>query len=67
MQQESTSSRASSMASDWFHLKRLRTIDEIQTAIDQLTPRSILEYLEKYPVKDLVVVTLGPAPLVVPE
>jgi predicted Zn-dependent peptidase len=67
MQQESTSARAASMASDWFHLGRLRTLDEIQIAVDALTPRSILEYLEKYPVRDLTVVTLGPKPLAIPE
>jgi len=67
MQQESTSSRAGSMASDWFHLGRSGTIDEIQTAIDALTPKSILEYLERYPVRDVIAVTIGPKPLVIPE
>jgi len=66
MQQESTSSRASSMATDWFYLKRVRRIDEVQTAIDALTPASILGYLERFPAKDFTVVTLGPAPLVTP-
>ncbi len=66
MQQESTSSRASSMATDWFYLKRVRGIDEVQTAIDALTPASILGYLERFPAKDFTVVTLGPAPLVTP-
>jgi len=67
MQQESTSSRASSMATDWFYLNRVRRIDEIQTAIDALTPPSILGYLDRYPAKDFTVVTLGPAPLVTPS
>ncbi len=66
MQQESTSSRASSMATDWFYLNRVRRIDEVQTAIDALTPNSILDYLDRYPAKDFTVVTLGPAPLVTP-
>lgn len=66
MQQESTSARASSMATDWFYLQRVRRIDEIQSAIEALTPASLLGYLERYPAKDFTVVTLGPAPLVVP-
>ncbi len=66
MQQESTSARAASMATDWFFLNRVRRIDEVQTAIDALTPRSILGYLDRYPARDFTVVTLGPAPLVTP-
>ena len=66
MQQESTSSRASSMATDWFYLKRVRRIDEVQSAIDALTPAGILGYLERFPAKDFTVVTLGPTPLIVP-
>jgi predicted Zn-dependent peptidase len=66
MQQESTSARASSMASDWFYLTRVRSLEEIQSEIDKLSPAKILAYLEKYPVKDVAVVTLGPQPLQVP-
>jgi len=67
MQQESTSARAGSMASDWFYLNRVRTIDEIQAAIDGLTPTAILDHLDRYPAKDFTVVTLGPQPLTVPH
>jgi predicted Zn-dependent peptidase len=67
MQQESTGARASSMASDWFYLRRVRTVEEVQAAVDGLTPTQILGYLERYPVKDLTVVTLGPEPLQVPS
>ncbi len=67
MQQESTSARAGSLATDWFYLSRVRTFDEIQTAIDGLTPAAILGYLDKYPAAGFTVVTLGPTPLVVPE
>jgi predicted Zn-dependent peptidase len=67
MQQESTSARAGSMASDWFYLRRVRTVEEIQAAIDGLTPEKILAYLERYPVKDLTVVTLGPEALTIPN
>ncbi len=67
MQQESTSSRASSMASDWFYLKRVRTVEEVGAAIDGLTAAKILAYLDRFPFRDPTVVTLGPAPLTIPQ
>jgi predicted Zn-dependent peptidase len=67
MQQESTAARAGAMATDWFYLKRLRPIDEIQQAIDSLTPHKLLEFLERSPLKDFTLVTLGPEPLVLPR
>lgn len=60
MQQESTSSRAGSLAADWYYLGRVRTFDEIQAAINGLTPTGIVEHLRRYPAKDFTVVTLGP-------
>jgi len=67
MQEESTSARAGAIATDWYYLSRVRTFDEIQAAIDGLTPRAVLDYLERHPVRDLTLVTLGPEPLVMPE
>lgn len=67
MQQESTAARASSMASDWFYLNRVRTFDEINTSVNALTPESILAYLDRFPVKEITVVTLGPEPLQRPK
>jgi predicted Zn-dependent peptidase len=63
MQQESTGSRAGSLASDWYNLGRVRSFDEIQAAINGLTPASILAHLERHPPRDFRVVTLGPSPL----
>ena len=63
MQEESTSARAGSLASDWYYLGRVRTFDEIQAAIDALTPRSIIEHLRRFPPGDFTIVTLGPKPL----
>jgi predicted Zn-dependent peptidase len=65
MQQESTSSRAGSLAADWYYLGRVRTFDEIQAAINGLTPGGIVEHLRRYPAKDFTVVTLGPNRLTV--
>jgi predicted Zn-dependent peptidase len=67
MQEESTSARAGAIATDWYYLGRVRTFDEIQAAIDGLTPRAVLDYLDHHPVRDLTLVTLGPEPLVMPE
>src|SRR5262249_56969881 len=63
MQQESTSARAGSLASDWYYLGRVRSFDEIQAAIEQLSPASITEHLQRHPPADFSVVTLGPKPL----
>ena len=66
MQQESTASRAGAIASDWYYLGRVRSFDEIQAIIDGLTPTAIVGYLERHPVQDVTLVTLGPAPLTLP-
>jgi predicted Zn-dependent peptidase len=63
MQQESTSSRAMALASDWYYLGRVRAFDEIQTAINTLSADSILAHLRRHPPRDFRVVTLGPTAL----
>jgi predicted Zn-dependent peptidase len=66
MQEESTSARAGAIATDWYYLGRVRDFDEIQAAIDALTPAAILDHLARFPVKDVTLVTLGPDPLTLP-
>jgi predicted Zn-dependent peptidase len=63
MQQESTSARALSLASDWYYLGRVRSFDEIQQAINGLTPQGITAHLGRCPPRDFAIVTLGPTPL----
>jgi predicted Zn-dependent peptidase len=63
MQEESTSARAGALASDWYYLGRVRPIEEIQAAIDSLTPDAIAAYAKKHPPQGMTVVTLGPKPL----
>ncbi len=63
MQEESTSARAGTLASDWYFLGRVRGIAEIQSAIDSLTPSSIVDHLRRCPPRDFTIVTLGPKPL----
>ena len=63
MQEESTSARAGALAGDWFYLGRVRTLDEIQEAIDGLTPRRIVAHAKRFPAREFTIVTLGPKPL----
>ncbi|MCS7167798.1 MAG: pitrilysin family protein [Gemmatales bacterium] len=67
MHQESASARAASIASDWYFLGRVRSLDEIQHEIDTLTPQRIVEHLRHYPPRNFTIVTLGPKPLHIPE
>ncbi len=66
MQQESSSSRSTAVAWDWYHLGRVRTLEEIGRLVDALTCESINAYLAERPPGDFLVVTLGPRPLEVP-
>jgi predicted Zn-dependent peptidase len=63
MREESTSARAGAMASDWYYLGRVRSVDEIQKEINTLTPRRIVTHLKKHPPQDFTIVTLGPKAL----
>lgn len=63
IQQESSPSRASSMAMDWFYLERIRTKEDLAAQIDALTPASISAWLTAHPPRNLTVVSLGPKPL----
>jgi predicted Zn-dependent peptidase len=67
MQEESTSARAGTLASDWYYLGRVRSFDEIQAAINGLTPEGIVRHLRRCPPRDFTVVTLGPKPLEVKD
>lgn len=63
MQQESSSSRSASLARDWHHLGRARTLDELGQLVDGLSCASINRYLRERPPGNFTVVTLGPAAL----
>lgn len=66
MQEESTSSRAGALASDWYYLGRVRPTEEIQQAIDALSAASILDHVKRNPPRDFTIVTLGKNPLQLP-
>jgi predicted Zn-dependent peptidase len=65
MRQESTGGRSSALSADWYYLGRIRPLDEIQAAVNGLTVNKILGYLERHPMQDFTVVTLGPSALTV--
>jgi predicted Zn-dependent peptidase len=59
MGEESPASRASSNASDWWLLRRIRPLAEIQAAIDSVTLKSIEDFLMEYPFRPSSILTLG--------
>lgn len=66
MQQESSASRSVSMAIDWYHLGRVRAMDEVSAAINDLTAESISDYLRRNPPKNFRLATLGAKELMMP-
>ena len=60
MQQESSFSRRSSIAREWYHINRVRTLEELEQIIDGLTCESINDYLAKNPPGKFTIVTVGP-------
>ncbi|MDO4550198.1 MAG: pitrilysin family protein [Planctomycetia bacterium] len=60
MQQESCSAWCAGMASDFYRLGRVRTKEEIQKSVDDLTLDEINEYLAEHPPEKILCGTLGP-------
>jgi predicted Zn-dependent peptidase len=67
MQQESSMSRAGSLASDWFYLGRVRPIDEIAAALDALTPSTVGDFAARNGTGEMTILTLGPTALQLPS
>jgi predicted Zn-dependent peptidase len=63
MEQESCAARVGAMASDWFYLRRIRSLEEIQDQVDRLTEQTIINHWRQHPPRDLRIVTVGPHPL----
>ncbi|MCE5326236.1 MAG: insulinase family protein [Planctomycetaceae bacterium] len=57
---ESTSARAFALAGDWYHLGRLRTLEETIAAIDAVSIEDVLDYVREFPAADFTVMTIGP-------
>ncbi len=67
MSGESTSSRAGAIAHDFFIRGRIRTLDEIKSAIDSVTVEKVNAYLAAHPPGPFTIVTVGPKELKLPE
>jgi predicted Zn-dependent peptidase len=66
MSQESSRARAAAIAGDWYHLGRVRTLDELNDRINALTVDQLDDYVRRSPARDFNLVTLGPQPLEAP-
>lgn len=66
-QQESCRSRASAIAGDWFYLGRVRSQDEINRLLEDLTIERVNQYLTDHPIQLTSAVTVGPSPLEMPR
>jgi predicted Zn-dependent peptidase len=67
MQEESSSSRASAIAYDYFVRGRIRTLDEIKSEIDKVTVDRVNAYLHKNAAGPFTIVTVGPRTLKLPR
>ena len=63
MEQESSASRASSLASDFYQLDRVMPTEELESLIESLSIDDVRDYWNANPPKDLCFVTLGEAEL----
>lgn len=59
--EESSSSRASSNASDWMLCGKVRPMESILAALEKVSSKDIDEYLERFPFDQQTVLTLGSA------
>ena len=57
---ESSSSRAGSIAGDYYMLSRVRSLDEIKKKIEETSVDSVVGFLRSNKFKDFTVVTIGP-------
>jgi predicted Zn-dependent peptidase len=63
MQQESSLARSASLAADYFHLGRVRTLAEISQAMNQLTEHDVSSYTSTFNLDLMTILTLGPKAL----
>lgn len=63
MQGESSSARALGCASDYYHLGRVRSLTEIEQAIQSLTVDDVLTHARRHQPADFAVATIGPKKL----
>ena len=59
MQGEYTAARSASAAADFYHLHRVRSLDEIADAVDAVTVSDLLDHLREFPPANFTILTLG--------
>lgn len=67
MEQESSAARSNQIASDWFHLGRVPTREEVCGEIDALTCASLLDHFRQHVPKNFSLVTVGSQSLELPN
>lgn len=60
MQSESSSSRAGAIASDYYMLGKIRSLDEIKDSIEKTSVDSVITFLRNNPFEEFTVFTIGP-------
>ena len=63
MRGESTGARAAALAGDWYHLGRLRGLEEISREVDAITAEQVFEHLRAYPAENFTVLVIAPEPI----
>lgn len=63
MGEESPGARASSNGTDWWLLKRIRSLEEIHGEIDAVSKATIEAFIAQYPFQPCSLLTLGKGPL----
>lgn len=63
MQQESSLSRSATLAADFYHLNRVRSIEEIRSALASITAEDVGAYAAGLDLDNRTIFTLGPEPL----
>lgn len=63
MQQESSLSRSATLAADFYHLGRVRSIDEIRLALASISADDVSRHAKDLDLENRTILTLGPEPL----
>ncbi len=67
MEQESSSSRSSQIASDWFYLQRVVPRGEVMKKIEGLSRESLLKHYNEHPPTGWSLVSMGPESVELPD
>jgi predicted Zn-dependent peptidase len=62
-QEDSSASRAFSLSNDWFNLKRVRPIEELEESVAGISAARIKDYFKKHPPSPMTLVSMGKKPL----